>query len=88
MYAEYFCALDSNVIRARYGGTKGRTNAQSKKTKKLSRKKRTKRAAADVGQKVGEKCTEVFETYTARVAHEVHARWLGGTRGLKLYVRR
>ena len=52
----------------------------------LPRKKRTNGTSADVGQQVGEECTEFFETHTARVAHEVHVHWLGGTHGLKLYV--
>ena len=34
----------------------------------------------------GEKCTDFFETHNARVAHEVHVCWLGGTHGPKLYV--
>ena len=49
-------------------------------------KESTKRTSADVGQNVDEKCTEIFETHTVRVAHEVHAHWLGSTHGLKQYV--
>ena len=52
----------------------------------LPRKKRTNGTCADVGQQVGEECTEFFETHTARVAHEVHVHWLDGTNGVKLYV--
>ena len=33
-----------------------------------------------------EKCTERFESRKARVAHQVHALWLGGTHGQKLHV--
>ena len=33
------------------------------------------------GTKEGEKCTELFETHKARVAHEVHALSLRGTHG-------
>ena len=52
----------------------------------LPRKKRTKTYQCRCWSKVGEECTKFFETHTARVAHEVHARWLGGTHGLKLCV--
>ena len=34
----------------------------------------------------GEKCTKLFETHRARVAHEVRVLRLGGMHGLKLYV--
>ena len=69
------------------GAQNDRSRGQPKNVKRFLGKKAThKTHQCRCRTKEGEKCTERFESREARVAHQVHAVWLGGTHGLKLYV--
>ena len=86
LHAGDSCARDLNVVRARHRSTTWPPPGTVQELDEKTAKETHKTYQCRCWTREGEKCTDFFETHKARVAHEVHALWLGGTRGLHLDV--
>ena len=85
MDVENVCALDANVVRARYWSRTWPFPGTCRELGEVLEKETHKTCQCKCWTKKGEKCMERFETHKARLAHAVHALSLCGTHGLRLY---
>ena len=83
-----FCALDLNLIRSRYWCRAIPPPGTRRELGEVPEKEPHKTYQCNCWTREEERCTEFFESHTARVAHDVHALFWSGTHGLKMNVTR